>query len=137
MKSFVKITVFSFALIVCACSPQKRIARIAKKYNLVQTEIVQVSDTVCIPGDTLFFTVPSERDTVIVTKYGTIETTHDNGQNVVYVKVTTPPDTLINTVYVPVEKVVVQNVEKHRRVPWWLFVMLIAFVAFVTYAGKK
>ena len=128
---------FLLLILFASCSPQKKIARIAKKYNLTQKEVVTVNDTVRIPGDTLFFTVPSERDTVIVTKYGTIETTHDNGQNVVYVKVTTPPDTLINTVYVPVEKVVVQNVEKHRRVPWWLFVMLIAFVAFVTYAGKN
>ena len=127
---------FLLLILFASCSPQKKIARIAKKYNLTQKEVVTVNDTVCIPGDTLFFTVPSERDTVIVTKYGTIETTHDNGQNVVYVKVTTPPDTLINTVYVPVEKVVVQNVEKHRRVPWWLFVMLIALAAFVTYAGK-
>ena len=128
---------FLILILFASCSPQKRIARIAKKYNLTRKEVVTVNDTVCIPGDTLFFTVPSERDTVIVTKYGTIETTHDNGQNVVYVKVTTPPDTLINTVYVPVETVVVQNVEKHRRVPWWLFVMLIvAFVVFVIYAGK-
>ena len=118
-------------LLLASCSPKKRIARIAKKYNLTQTETVVVADTVAIPGDTLWFTVPAERDTVIVTETATIETVRDG--EIIHVKVTTPPDTIIKTVKVPVEKIVVQ--EKTRRVPWWMFVMLLAVVAYVIYAG--
>ena len=117
--------------LLASCSPQKRIARIAEKYNLTQTETVVVADTVALPGDTLWFTVPSERDTVIVTETATIETVRDG--EIIHVKVTTPPDTIIKTVKVPVEKIVVQ--EKTRRVPWWMFVALLAAVAFATYAG--
>ncbi len=118
-------------LFLASCSPQKRIARIAKKYNLTQTETVVVADTVAIPGDTLWFTVPAERDTVIVTETATIETVRDG--EIIHVKVTTPPDTIIRTIPVPVEKIVVQ--EKTRRVPWWMFVALLVAVAFVIYAG--
>lgn len=118
-------------LLLASCSPQKRIARIAKKYNLTQTEQVTVNDTVTVPGDTLWFIVPAERDTVIVTETATIETVRDG--EIIHVKVTTPPDTIIKTVKVPMEKIVVQ--EKTRRVPWWMFVVLLAVVAYVIYAG--
>ena len=80
---------------------------------------------------TTWFTVPAERDTVIVTETATIETVRDG--EIIHVKVTTPPDTIIRTIPVPVEKIVVQ--EKTRRVPWWMFVVLLAAVAFVIYAG--
>ena len=117
--------------LLLSCSPQKRIARIAKKYNLTQKDTVRVNDTLTVPGDTLWFTVPAERDTVIVTETATIETVRDG--EIVHIKVTTPPDTIIRTIPVPVEKVVVNTVEGKRRFPWVLVFIIIA-MAYLLYA---
>jgi hypothetical protein len=46
----------SYLIILCvlcgACSPQKRIARLAEKYNLYETKYITLRDTVIIPAKT-------------------------------------------------------------------------------------
>ena len=117
--------------LLLSCSPQRRIARIAKKYNLTQKDTVRVNDTLTVPGDTLWFTVPAARDTVIVTETATIETVRDG--EIIHVKVTTPPDTIIRTIRVPFKQIVVNTVEKERKFPWFLVVIIIA-MAYLLYA---
>jgi len=131
-----KLLLILTVLFIVACNPSRRINRIAEKYNLKQTETIYVQDTVTVPGDTFVFSIPTHRDTFFITEDGSeIETIYSD-DSIIYLRITTPSDTVIKTVPVQVEKIVTKEVTK-RRINWWLFVLALIMIAYSIYAGRK
>ena len=93
-------------VLLASCSPEKRVARIAKRYNL-QTVTEYVTDTVIIPARVRTDTVMmyNERPVVIDDEKFTTEIVRVT-DTVFVVKTTLKPDTIVKSV--PVEKYVIQ-----------------------------
>jgi hypothetical protein len=110
-KILLLLTVF---LLFCGCSPQKRIARIAEKYNLKQYETVVFRDTVILEPRTYIFKTGIDsmgdftQETNGAKLYGNITDT------VVTLKVVTDFDTIYIEKPVEFETIKVQTVEKGR-----------------------
>lgn len=94
-------------VLLASCSPEKRVARIAKRYNL-QTVTEYVTDTVIIPARVRTDTVMmyNERPVVIDDEKFTTEIVRVT-DTVFVVKTTLKPDTIVKSV--PVEKYVIQE----------------------------
>ena len=98
---------FIMLVLLASCSPEKRVARIAKRYNL-QTVTEYVTDTVIIPARVRTDTVMmyNERPVVIDDEKFTTEIVRVT-DTVFVVKTTLKPDTIVKSV--PVEKYVIQE----------------------------
>lgn len=119
------------ALLLTACSPQKRLNKLLMKYPELRDTVV-IHDTVeavveYVRADTVLRWVPG--DTIYLTK------------DRLRVRTVIRPDTvwqlgecLADTVYVPVryEVPVVQPTKMERVLPWWGWLLLaLAFVALI------
>ena len=113
-----------------SCSPQQRIARIAKKYNLASMEIVTVKDTVIIPAKT--FNTVTYIDTGGRFAYLSDSIVYQGyiKDSLVYLNIKIPADTIYRTKEIPVEKIKIETVEKKQKFPFWswLFFALFGYV---------
>jgi len=128
MKIFkVLIYVLFFWTLCSSCSPQQRIARIAKKYNLTSTEIVEWRDTVYIPAK-IYHTVTILdslgrfsywSDSIVY--YGFIQ------DSLVHITVEVPADTIYIVKEIPVQKIEIKPKER-RKGNFWTYLLTIAFI---------
>jgi len=128
-------------LVICfysSCSPQQRIARIAKKYNLASMEIVTVKDTVILPEKT--FNTVTYIDTGGQFAYLSDSVVYQGyiKDSLVYLNIKIPADTVYTTKEIPVEKIKIEVKEKPQKLPiWsWLFFALFGFVT-INYIIQK
>jgi len=120
-----------------SCSPQKRIARIAKKYNLFAVDTVYFRDTVYLPAKT-FNTV------TFVDTFGRFSYKNDNIQyqgvivkDTVFIDITTPADTIYIAKNIPTSKIEIKPEKKEKLPFWsWLFFFLFGYVA-INYIIQK
>ncbi len=104
-KSFVLFFIL-LCVLLTACNPQKRVARIVKKYNLpAVTEYV--SDTVVIPSRVRTDTVIMHGEPIIINDTAFITELVPVDDTMYIVRTTIKPDTIIKNV--PVKKYVVKD----------------------------
>ena len=129
-----------FTLLV-ACSPQKRIARIAQKYNLTYLDTITLYDTTIINGfDTCYIAQKSDtiniHDTINNIDYQIIER-----NDTVFLHVAQKADTITEIKYIPTEKIVVNqkdNAKKYLLISFFvLAVMGIMFLYFFNKINKN
>lgn len=131
-KSFVLFFILLCVLVVLGCSPQARVARIAKKYNL-PTVKEYVTDTVIMPERVRTDTVILHgepvviNDSVFVTEFVPINDT------TFIVTTRIKSDTVIRKI--PVEKYVVQDKEDRfkRKFEVFLFIEVLVCFAFLAF----
>jgi hypothetical protein len=110
----IKKIIFSVVLLLwlAACSPQERIARIAKKYNLYQIDTLHFIDTVYLPARTIItqtaltpngkFDFENEK----IAYSGTIN------DSIVYLTVVVPADTIYIEKTIPTTKIEIKEKTK-------------------------
>lgn len=93
----------SLVILICSCTPQKRLARLLDKhpYLIDQRDTITQRDTVIRPvfrHDTLFLPVPGERDTFIIsTPRGVTNVYLNEDKSEARVKQELKADTIIQT----------------------------------------
>lgn len=111
-------------VLFCGCSPQKRIARIAEKYNLKQWETVMFTDTIYMPEKIYTF------ETLIDTAGRFYQEINGNtviGQinsDTVYMKFTTKADTIYIEKPINIQTIKVEKPVKKNRFMTVLFLVL-------------
>jgi hypothetical protein len=111
--------------IVFGCTPSKRIARIAEKYNLKQYEDVIFRDTLYIEEKTYIF--ETKIDSFGYFYQNTTEAKIDGyiKDSIIQIKIATKLDTIYIEKPVKIETIKVNTVEK-SKIPLW-FLMFFAF----------
>ena len=118
-----------------ACNPQKRIARIAEKYNLKQWETVVYKDTIFIEQKTYTFDTQIDTAGNFHKKTDKYEVKGSIKDSTVYVLFTTKPDTIYIEKPINIETIKVEKIEKKTNgfvSKISTFLLLIGFV-FVSY----
>ena len=103
-----------FVLLI-ACSPQKRIARIAQKYNLTYLDTITLYDTTIINGfDTCYIAAKADtiniHDTINNIDYQIIER-----NDTIFLHVNQKEDTITEIKYIPTEKIVVEQKDNAKK----------------------
>lgn len=100
-------------ILVCisSCSPEKRIARIAKKYNLVKTDTIFKKDTVIVEGAMRDTTIHYyQRDTVVVKENNmTLRYYYNIHDSTVYLRGECAADTIYRDIPVAVNSISVTD----------------------------
>lgn len=125
-----------FALFI-ACSPQKRIARIAQKYNLTYLDTITLYDTTIINGfDTCYIAAKADtiniHDTINNIDYQIIER-----NDTIFLHVNQKADTITEIKYIPTEKIVVEqkdNAKKYLLISF--FVLAVMGTIFLYFFNK-
>lgn len=132
--------IFQYILIlICfaSCSPEKRVARIAERYNLYQIEQIVLRDTVYIPSRT--YNIETELDKSGYFSYSKeiIIDGKVKGDSIVILKVITPADTVYIEKEVKAKTITITKQEKTRND----FLMIICLFGFclvsILYIFKK
>jgi len=130
MKNY--IIILLIALILGACSPQKRLHRLVALHpELVQNDTIKINDTTFIPSvqiDTLVH-VNTLHDTVTITKEKLRVQIH-RIKDTVYIEAEQQADTVIVHKEVPVEKIVYQKPDGKTNIAliWVLLGVLVVMV---------
>ena len=104
-------TLFTF-LFFCGCSPQKRIARIAEKYNLKTLETIAFKDTIYIEKKEYTFLTQIDTSGNFYQENKGNEMAGTVKGDTIYVKFTTKPDTIYIEKPITIETLKVEKVEK-------------------------
>ena len=125
-----KLFVISFILlcVLTACSPQKRVARIVKKYNL-PTVTESVSDTVVIPERVRTDTVVMRGDPVVINDSVFVTEFVPINDTTYIVTTRVKADTVVRKI--PVEKYVVQEKVDKAGKFFEVFLFLMVFSCFI------
>lgn len=125
-----KLFVISFILlcVLTACSPQKRVARIVKKYNL-PTVTEYVSDTVVIPERVRTDTVVMRGDPVVINDSVFVTEFVPINDTTYIVTTRVKADTVVRKI--PVEKYVVQEKVDKAGKFFEVFLFLMVFSCFI------
>lgn len=121
-------------LVLSACNPSKRIARIAERYNLTYLDTITLYDTTIIQGfDTCYIALKSDtiniHDTINNIDYQIIER-----NDTVYLHVIQKPDTITEIKYVPTQKIVLQKDKKSDIMKLvFAFLFTVGFIAITVY----
>ena len=119
-------TIFFF----CGCSPQKRIARIAEKYNITQLERVRYVDTLYFPPKTVMFqTYVDSLQNFEQTVGGWTISGCIGDDGLVTAKVIKPADTIITDKDIDIPTIKVNKVE--RVTPVKDIIMLLIVLGFL------
>ena len=102
-------------VLLMGCSPQKRIARIAEKYNLKQWETVLFTDTVYIEAKTYIFETQIDSFGYFQQSINGNELVGRVKDSIVYVKLTTKADTIYIEKPVNIETIKVEKIEKKNH----------------------
>jgi hypothetical protein len=130
MKNY--IIILLIALILGACSPQKRLHRLVALHpELVQNDTIRINDTTFIPSiqiDTLVH-INTLHDTVTITKEKLRVQIH-RIKDTVYIEAEQQADTVIVHKEVPVEKIVYQKPDGKTNIGliWFLLGALVVMV---------
>lgn len=123
--------------VFAACSPQKRVARIVKKYNL-PTVTEYVSDTVFVPERVRTDTVIMRGDPVVINDTAFITELVPVNDTTYIVRTTIKADTIIKRV--PVQKYVLQDKVKNsvgleilKTVVFFIFALGLFVFALILY----
>lgn len=139
-----RIILLLIPILLISCSPEKRIARIAKKYNLIQTDTIFRKDTVLVEGarkDTTIHYLQNDtfvlREKNMVYKY--YYNVHDS---TVYLDGECLPDTIIREVPITVNSINVQDKGVRQRIIDYvinnlLTLLLMILVAYIAYRNRK
>lgn len=125
-----------FVLLI-SCSPQKRIARIAQKYNLTYLDTITLYDTTIINGfDTCYIAAKADtiniHDTINNIDYQIIER-----NDTIFLHVNQKADTITEIKYIPTEKIVVEqkdNAKKYLLISF--FVLAVMGTIFLYFFNK-
>lgn len=134
-KSYI-VQVLAVILLV-ACTPQKRMNRLIKKFpNLVQLDTIRIVDTVIVPTiehDTTTIFKVSTHDTVINSEKVFLKYFYDTLTREIHHEYTCLGDTIIQEKIIQVEKVV------YKELSWWekyetlIYIILALFVGLIIY----
>lgn len=105
----------SVGICFLSCSPQKRIARIAEKYNLTYLDTITLYDTTIINGfDTCYIAAKADtiniHDTINNIDYQIIER-----NDTIFLHVAQKADTITEIKYIPTEKIVIEKQDKTKK----------------------
>ena len=124
-------------VLLVACSPQKRMNRLIKKFpDLVELDTIKIVDTVIVPTiehDTTTIFKVSTHDTVINTSKVFLKYFYDTLTREIHHEYICFGDTIIQEKIVPIEKVV------YKELDWWekyqslIYIGLALFVLLVIY----
>jgi len=137
MKNY--IIILLIALLLGACSPQKRLHRLVALHpELVQNDTIKINDTTFIPSvqiDTLVH-VNTLHDTVTITKEKLRVQIH-RIKDTVYIEAEQQADTVIVHKEIPVEKIVYQKPDGKTNIGliWFLLGALVVMVVVVLVLG--
>jgi len=137
MKNY--IIILLIALILGACSPQKRLHRLVALHpELVQNDTIRINDTTFIPSiqiDTMVH-VNTLHDTVTITKEK-LRVQFHRIKDTVYIEAEQKADTVILHKEVPVEKIVYQKPDGKTNIGviWFLLGALVVMVVVVLVLG--
>ena len=117
MKNKKKI-VFSLILAVflAACSPQERIARIAKKYNLYQIDTLHFKDTVYVPSRTIGTQTVIDYNGNFAFQNKEIAYSGQVRDSFIYIAIVIPPDTIYREKTIPTTKIEIKEKTKTKTV---------------------
>lgn len=127
------IRLLPIVLLLVACSPERKLARLLAKHpELARTDTIVVHDTVLVPGDTVrqivtlhdTTVVESERQVVIIRRVPT-GSPCDTAAIVLDVEAQVKTDTIYRTVEVPVDRLVPCP---PRTYNWWRTIALVMAV---------
>ena len=134
-KSYI-VQVLAVILLV-ACTPQKRMNRLIKKFpNLVQLDTIRIVDTVIVPTiehDTTTIFKVSTHDTVINSEKVFLKYFYDTLTREIHHEYICFGDTIIQEKIVPIEKVI------YKELDWWekyqslIYIGLALFVLSIIY----
>ena len=134
-KSYI-VQVLAVILLV-ACTPQKRMNRLIKKFpNLVQLDTIKIVDTVIVPTiehDTTTIFKVSTHDTVINSEKVFLKYFYDTLTREIHHEYICFGDTIIQEKIVPIEKVI------YKELDWWekyqslIYIGLALFVLSIIY----
>lgn len=127
----VVLLIFGSTLILSSCTPQKRLNRLLKHHpELLQKDTVYYRDTLIIPA--------TKYDTVFKTNFDTIHI-NSNRYNIelirhdslIYLTHTTPGDTIIKNIPIPIERI--KYIQEPKKTNYWFWVALgaILFIVFI------
>jgi len=124
-------------VLLVACSPQKRMNRLIKKFpDLVELDTIKIVDTIIVPTiehDTTTIFKVSTHDTVINTEKVFLKYFYDTLTREIHHEYICFGDTIIQEKIVPIEKVV------YKELDWWekyqslIYIGLALFVLLVIY----
>jgi len=117
--------------IFSSCNPQKRIVRIAEKYNLKQFKNIVYKDTIYIPEKTYIFETQTDTAGLFYYKTDTITVEGQVKENTVYIRFTTKPDTVYIEKPITIETIKVQKVEKKKGFSFGNFACIAWVVLFL------
>ena len=119
-----------FSILSISCSPQKRIARIAEKYNLYSIDTLHYKDTIFIPAKNI--QTVSILDTANNFRYQSGDIGYQGyilKDSLVFLTITIPADTVFIDKKIPTTKIEVKPPAKQPFNIWfWLFVVGFGFV---------
>jgi hypothetical protein len=104
------------AVFLAACSPQERIARIAKKYNLYQIDTLHFKDTVYIPSRTIGTQAVIDNNGYFQFQNKEIAYSGQVQDSFIYIKIVTPPDTIYREKTIPTTKIEIREKTKTKTV---------------------
>jgi len=129
--------IITAALLLTACSPERRLQRLLDKFpELSRVDTITVTDTIVVPGDTLWrsvllrttdtVTVENERQVVKIQRIRT-GSPCDTAAIALNVEARVKPDTVYSTITVEVPRVVPcpEDAKVHK---WWRTAALILAV---------
>lgn len=115
-------------LALISCSPQHRLQRLIKKHpELVRIDTLSLHDTIRVSRlhvDTAFMLTHGPADTFYLHR-DSITVRVIRNHDTLRLILNRPPDTLIHTIKVPVQKLVIQR----ARIPWPLILIISLVVA--------
>ena len=124
-------------VLLVACSPQKRMNRLIKKFpDLVELDTIKIVDTIIVPTiehDTTTIFKVSTHDTVINTEKVFLKYFYDTLTREIHHEYICFGDTIIQEKIVPIEKVV------YKELDWWekyqslIYIGVALFVLLVIY----
>jgi hypothetical protein len=123
-------------LFFCGCSPQKRIARIAEKYNLKTLETIVYKDTIYIPERVYVFDTQIDTAGSFYYKTDTITVQGKIKKDSVYIKFTTKADTVYIEKSINIETIKVQKIKKTKGIAWGKIAGVCIVFAFLLVAGR-
>ena len=137
-----KLILFLSIILLCGCSPQKRIARIAEKYNLKKTETVMFRDTIIVEPRTYIFQTEIDSTGHFEQEHNGVHLFGSVKGDSVKLRVITDFDTIYIEKPVEVEKISIQTVEKKKvDIMQWvsliLFFGVAGFVLFKVWRKKE
>ena len=130
-----RLLLFFAVILLVGCSPQKRISRIAEKYNLKQFETVMFKDTVYIESKIYTFQTQIDSSGYFNQNIKGNEMSGLIKDSILYVKFTTNPDTVYIDKPIDIQTIKIEKVAQKNN--WIPICVLILFGCVSGYFCRK